>query len=53
MWTTAEYNQLMAEAVQEFKQWEKDKRKNRVADKAKHKAIRLAKLDARRLFEQD
>ena len=43
----------MLEAKIEFDQWERDKRKGRKADKAKFKAQRLAKLDARKagLFE--
>lgn len=40
----SEYQQAMAEAREEFLAWEKNKKKNRVSDKAKFKAQRLAKL---------
>lgn len=39
-----EYQQAMAEAREEFLAWEKNKKKNRISDKAKFKAQRLAKL---------
>lgn len=51
MWTRSEYEQLMKEAIQEFKQWEKEKKKVRKATKAKYKAQRLDKLEAQKLFE--
>lgn len=40
----SEYQQAMAEARAEFVAWEKNKKKNRLSDKAKFKAQRLAKL---------
>lgn len=40
----SEYQQAMAEARAEFVAWEKNKKKNRISDKAKFKAQRLAKL---------
>jgi hypothetical protein len=40
----SEYQQAMAEAREEFVAWEKNKKKNRLSDKAKFKAQRLAKL---------
>lgn len=40
----SEYQQAMAEAREEFLAWEKNKKKNRISDKAKFKAQRLAKL---------
>jgi hypothetical protein len=39
-----EYQQAMLEAREEFVAWEKNKKKNRLSDKAKFKAQRLAKL---------
>lgn len=45
-----EYPSAMLEAKIEFDQWERDKRKNRRAEKAKFKAIRLAKLEAAKEF---
>lgn len=48
--TMEEYHYLMMEAQIEFYLWEDEKRRGRVADKAKHKAIRLAKLEARKAF---
>lgn len=46
----AEYPSAMLEAKIEFDAWERDKRKNRKADKAKFKAARLAKLEAAKEF---
>lgn len=40
----SEYQRAMAEAREEFVAWEKNKKKNRLSDKAKFKAQRLAKL---------
>ena len=40
----SEYQQAMAEAREEFLAWEKNKKKNRISDKEKFKAQRLAKL---------
>lgn len=52
--SAAEYTQAMVEAKREFDAWEASKRKNRKADKAKFRAVRLAKLDARKsTFFQD
>lgn len=48
--TMEEYHCLMMEAQIEFYLWEEDKRKGRKADKEKHNAIRLAKLEARKAF---
>lgn len=45
-----EYESAMLEAKIEFDAWERDKRKNRKADKAKFKAQRLAKLEAAKEF---
>jgi hypothetical protein len=42
----ADYASAMLEAKIEFDQWERNKRKNRISDKAKFRAQRLAKLDA-------
>ena len=39
-----EYQRAMVEAREEFLTWEKNKKKNRLSDKAKFKAQRLAKL---------
>jgi hypothetical protein len=39
-----EYQQAMLEAREEFVAWEKNKKKNKLSDKAKFKAQRLAKL---------
>ncbi len=49
--TLEEYHCLMMEAQIEFYMWEEEKRLGRKADKAKHKAIRLAKLEARKVFK--
>lgn len=49
-YTQAEYNSLMLEAKVEFDEWERDKRKQKKATKVKHKALRLAKLEARKVF---
>ena len=51
--TLEEYHSLMMEAQIEFYMWEEEKRSGRKADKAKHKAIRLAKLDARKAFSDN
>lgn len=51
--TMEEYHCLMMEAQIEFYLWEEEKRKGRVADKAKHKAIRLAKIEARKAFTDE
>ena len=48
--TLEEYHALMMEAQIEFMEWEAEKRVNKKIDKAKHKAIRLAKLEARKAF---
>ena len=40
----SEYQRVMVEAREEFLAWERNKKKNRVSDKAKFKAQRLAKL---------
>jgi hypothetical protein len=48
--TLEEYHSLMMEAQIEFYMWEDEKRSGRKADKAKHKAIRLAKLEAKKAF---
>lgn len=52
--TASEYKQAMIEARVEFLEWESSKRKNRRMTKAKFKAVRLAKLDARKskFFEE-
>ena len=46
----AEYASVMLEAQVEFDEWERGKRKNRKADKAKFKAMRLAKIEAAKEF---
>lgn len=48
--TLEEYHCLMMEAQIEFYLWEEEKKRGRKADKAKHKALRLAKLEARKAF---
>lgn len=48
--TMEEYHCLMMEAQIEFYLWEDEKRRGRAADKVKHNAIRLAKLEARKAF---
>ena len=49
-YTLQEYHALMMEAQIEMYLWDEEKRTRRKADKSKHKAIRLAKLEARRVF---
>jgi hypothetical protein len=49
-YTLQEYHALMMEAQIEMYLWDEEKRTRRKADKSKHKAIRLAKLEARRAF---
>lgn len=49
--TLEEYHCLMMEAQIEFYLWEDEKRRGRKADKVKHKAIRLAQLEARKVFK--
>lgn len=51
--TLEEYHGLMMEAQIEFYMWEEEQKRNRKADKAKHKAIRLAKLEARKAFSDN
>jgi hypothetical protein len=48
--TLEEYHCLMMEAQIEMYLWDEEKKRTRKADKAKHKAIRLAKLEARKAF---
>lgn len=48
--TMEEYHCLMMEAQIEYYLWEEEKKVGRKADKVKHNAIRLAKLDARKAF---
>ena len=45
----SEYQRVMVEAREEFLAWERNKKKNRVSDKAKFKAQRLAKLHMREM----
>lgn len=51
--TLEEYHTLMMEAQIEFYMWEEESKRARKADKAKHKAIRLAKLEARKAFSDN
>lgn len=48
--TLDEYHALMMEAQIEMYLWDEEKKRARKADKAKHKALRLAKLEARKVF---
>jgi hypothetical protein len=48
--TLEEYHCLMMEAQIEMYLWDEEKKRTRKADKVKHKAIRLAKLEARKAF---
>jgi hypothetical protein len=49
--TLDEYHALMMEAQIEMYLWDEEKRRTRKSDKAKFKAIRLAKLEARKVFK--
>lgn len=51
-YTLDEYHSLMLEAKVEFDEWEREQRKKRRAKKVKHKALRVAKLEARKAFSE-